>query len=228
MRVQLIGAFYEVMHIILPCYGRSGWVPLASTTWCIYDRNQFSKWNIYVTNFSEVVRVHKYAGCRSSMFEGSDGNTVSYCTVRCIYEKLNWFMSSSVTICPCVNFWLPVANSHSGRVLTTPWDELRISRLEFLNTNRNICFHFHFLWPKLKAVRWMDCLCIAEVLRFVNYICTHCTLWLEKWEQKEKCCTFIFVQCNCKGCWWILLNTFTPAVSKWRSRTARVKWNAIF
>lgn len=50
------------------CYRRSGWVPLASTTWCIYDWNQFSKWNIYVTNFSEVVRVHEFAGCRSSMF----------------------------------------------------------------------------------------------------------------------------------------------------------------
>lgn len=81
MRVQLIGAFYEVMHIILRCYGRSGWVPLASTTWCIYDWNQFSKWNIYVTNFSEVVRVHEFAGCRSSAFDGSDGTTVSYCTV---------------------------------------------------------------------------------------------------------------------------------------------------
>lgn len=39
----VIGAFYELTCIIPPCNRSCGWVPLASTTWCIYDWNQFSQ-----------------------------------------------------------------------------------------------------------------------------------------------------------------------------------------
>lgn len=59
----VIGAFYELTCIILPCSRSCGWVPLGSTTWCIYDWNQFSQWNIYARNFSEAVHAHEC--CRS-------------------------------------------------------------------------------------------------------------------------------------------------------------------
>lgn len=142
--------------------------------------------------------------------------------IKLIYELISDNMSVCQLLAVCGQ--QPFRQSSNNTLRWTAHIEAGI----FKHKIETFVFTSIFLWAKLKAVRWIVCLCIAEVLRCVNYICTHCTLWLEKWEQKEKCCTFIFVQCNCKGCWWILLNTFTPAVSKWRSRTARVKWNVIF
>lgn len=119
--------------------------------------------------------------------------------IKLIYELISDNMSvyQPLVVCGQRHCWLQEPFRQNSKInCIISWNFLYSEKI-YKHTS---CFCSHFLWAKLKDVRWMDYLCIEEVLRLVNYIYTQNIRARDKWEQKQNCCNFGFIQCNCERC----------------------------